>query len=224
MLLYQVKLPLSNGWCHKMGNILDSVIVNPKEIKSTGFSMSTEGKVTIPLLNIILNLINDTIGVRKGKELIIPESMNLADVTVYELIEDPDFVSKFTELATSGMRFDIPLYRIYNVNDKSWVTVVYPFFMDPAPGKPGFKVGDIDIDKIRIKSFDGSFEEFSLHLRIIANPVGELSISAKSGFSSHDENRFISTANRLFYKKSRYVNVGRHVTKRKAVTSHHRVV
>lgn len=207
-----------------MGNLLTPYIVNPKQPPKTGFNLTTEGKVTIPFLNIILNLLNGSLCVRKGKELIVPETMNLADVTVYELIEDQDFVNKFIELATTGMKFDLPLYRIYNVEDKTWTTVVYPFYMDPVEGKPGFKVGDIDIDRIKIKSFDGSSEEFSLHLRIIVNPVGQLSISAKSGFSSHDESKFISTANRLFYKKSRYVNVGRTVTKRKAVASHHRAV
>ena len=213
-----------NGWCHKMGNFLDAFIVSPKEVSTKGFSMATESKVTIPFLNILLNLINGTLCVRKGKELIVPETMNLADVTIYELIEDPEFVSKFTDLISTGMKIDLPLYRIYNVENRTWTTVVIPFCMDPVPDKPGYKYGDIDVDHIRIKSFDGSSEEFSLHLRILVNPVGKLIVSAKNGFSSHDESKFISTANRLFYKKSRYVNVGRTVTKRKAVASHHRAI
>lgn len=207
-----------------MGNLFSPFIVNPKEVTSEGLAFSTDGKVTIPMFNIILNLINDSLGVRKGKELIVPESMNLADVSVYELIEDPQFKEKFLNLSITGMKFDLPLYRIYDVSTKSWTTYVYPFYMVNAAGKPGTKFGNVDIDRIRIKSFDGSIEEFSLHLQIIADPVGKLRIVAKDGFSSHDESKLISTANRLYYKKSRYVNVGRTVTTRKAVTSHHRVV
>lgn len=207
-----------------MVNLFDPYIVNGKVPQGSSFSLSTEGRVTIPFLNIILNLLNGTLCVRKGKELIIPESMNLGDVTMYELIEDQHFSEKFLELCKSGEEFLIPLYRFYSVEDKSWSTISYPFRMVHVKDKPGYMYGDIDIDRIRIKSFDGSSEEFSLHLRLFVNPVGKLTINAKNGFSSHDESKFISTANRLFYKKSRYVNIGRSVTQRKAVASHHRAV
>lgn len=105
MLHYLVKHQLLNGWCPKMVSFLDSFIVNGKVPQGSTFSLSTEGRVTIPFLNIILNLLNGTLCVRKGKELIIPESMNLGDVTMYELIEDQHFSEKFLELCKSGDEF-----------------------------------------------------------------------------------------------------------------------